>query len=236
MTERLQKYMASCGVASRRACEQLILEGKVKVNNVCIKELGMKIDPEKDNVYVNSKLISKEKKKVYIALNKPEGYVSTVKDEKNRKTVLDLINVDERIYPIGRLDYNTSGLILMTNDGDIYNKIIHPRHRINKKYIATVTGIPSDKDIYNFCNGLDIDGYITSNAEFKIINSFKDKCKVEIIIHEGKNRQIRKMCDKIQHPVITLRRVAIGNITLDELQKGEWRHLTDEEISYIRNL
>ena len=127
MEERLQKYMAQCGVASRRKCEEIILEGKVKVNGVVVKELGTKIDPEKDTVEFNDKIIKIEEKKVYIMLNKPEGYITSAKDEKGRKTVLDIVNVDERIYPIGRLDYDSSGLLLLTNDGSIYNNIIHPR-------------------------------------------------------------------------------------------------------------
>lgn len=236
MKERLQKYMASCGIASRRKCETMILEGKVKVNDTIVYELGIKVDPNEDQVYVNSKLITKEENKVYIMLNKPEGVVSTVKDEKGRKTILDLINVKERIYPIGRLDYDTSGLIILTNDGDIYNRVIHPRQEIDKIYIAMIKGIPSEEKIKNFCSGIDIGGYITSNANLKILKKFKDKCKVEIIIHEGKNRQIRKMCDKIGHPVITLKRICVGSLTLSNLEKGEWRYLKKEELDYLKNL
>ncbi|MCY6372553.1 pseudouridine synthase [Clostridium ganghwense] len=236
MKERLQKYMASCGVASRRKCESIILEGKVKVNDTIVRELGVKVDLLKDKVYVDSKLITKEENKVYIALNKPEGYVSTVKDEKGRKTILDLINVKERIYPIGRLDYDTSGIIILTNDGDIYNKIIHPRHEIDKVYIAIIKGIPSNEKIKEFCNGVDIGGYITANADFKIIKKFKNSCEVKIIIHEGKNRQIRRMCDKIGHPVIALKRHSIGKLTLDNLPIGQWRYLKEAEENYLKNL
>ncbi|WMJ81922.1 pseudouridine synthase [Clostridium sp. MB40-C1] len=236
MIERLQKYMASCGVDSRRKCEDIILSGKVRVNDKIVQELGVKIDTDKDKVYVDSKLITKEKSKLYIALNKPEGYVSTVKDDRGRKTIIDLIKLDERIYPIGRLDYNTSGLILLTNDGDIYNKIIHPREEINKLYLATIKGIPSKEKIEKFCNGIDIGGYITSNASFKIIKKFKDTCEVEITIHEGKNRQIRKMCDKIGHPVISLKRISIGKLTLGNLKQGEWRYLHECEMDYLNSL
>ncbi|MCY6958218.1 pseudouridine synthase [Clostridium brassicae] len=236
MIERLQKYMASCGVDSRRKCEDIILSGKVRVNDKIVRELGVKIDNDKDKVYVDSKLITKEKSKLYIALNKPEGYVSTVKDDRGRKTIIDLIKLDERIYPIGRLDYNTSGLILLTNDGDIYNKIIHPREEINKLYLATIKGIPSKEKIEKFCNGIDIGGYITSNASFKIIKKLKDTCEVEITIHEGKNRQIRKMCDKIGHPVISLKRICIGKLTLGNLKQGEWRYLHEYEMNYLNSL
>lgn len=233
MIERLQKYMAHCGVASRRKCESIIIQNRVKVNEVIINELGFKIDTSKDIVKVDNKRINIEEKKVYIALNKPEGYVSTVKDENNRKTILDIVKVDERVYPIGRLDYDTSGLILLTNDGDIYNKIIHPRFEKNKVYIAEIRGIPSSEDIKRFEGGLDIGGYVTSKASIKIINSYKNMSRVRIMIHEGKNRQIRRMCSLIKHPVISLERTEIGKIKLGNLKKGKWRYLTSDEINSI---
>lgn len=236
MEERLQKFMASCGIASRRKCEEIILQGRVKVNEKLITELGYKINTEKDKITVDSRLIKPEKRKIYIALNKPEGYVSTVKDEKNRKTVLDLVKVDERIYPIGRLDYDTSGLIILTNDGEIYNKIIHPREEKNKIYIAIVKGIPSEVDIKRFQNGLDIDGYITAPSSFKIISNTKNSTEVIITIHEGRNRQIRKMCQLINHPVLKLKRIQIGKIELGNLPSGKWRFLNEHEIEYLKNL
>lgn len=234
--ERLQKYMARCGVASRRKCEEIILLGKVKVNNKVVNELGYKINADNDKVTVDNKLIKPEEKKVYIALNKPEGYVSTVKDEKGRKTIIDLIKIKERVYPIGRLDYDTSGLILLTNDGDIYNKIIHPREEKNKIYIAIIKGMPSKEEIERFKNGINIDGYITAKASFKVLKSNSDCSEVKIMIHEGKNRQIRKMCEAIKHPVLKLKRVQIGDIKLGDLPKGEWRFLNDNELNYLRKL
>lgn len=236
MKERLQKYMAACGVASRRKCEEIILQDRVKVNGEIVNELGFKVDPEIDKVYVDSVLISLEEKKVYIALNKPEGYVSTVKDERGRKTILDIVKVNERIFPIGRLDYNTSGLIILTNDGDVYNKIIHPREEIDKVYIAVIKGVPSNDEIKNFCNGVDIGGYVTSKANFEIIEKLDDKCKVKIVIHEGKNRQVRRMCEKIGHPVIALKRVSVGKISLSTIKRGEWRYLNDSEVNYLKSL
>ncbi|WP_027623512.1 pseudouridine synthase [Clostridium lundense] len=236
MEERLQKYMARCGVASRRKCEEIILEGNVKVNNKVVNELGFKINAEIDKVQVYGKYISPEENKVYIALNKPEGYVCTVKDEKGRKTILDLVKVNERIYPIGRLDYDTSGLILLTNDGNIYNKIIHPREEKNKKYIATIKGIPSKDEIEKFENGIDIGDYITAPSKINILSKNNGNAKVSIIIHEGKNRQIRRMCEKINHPVINLKRVSIGNVKLGDLKLGEWRHLKDNEVEYLKSL
>ncbi|MEA4825050.1 MAG: pseudouridine synthase [Clostridium sp.] len=236
MKERLQKYMAACGVAARRKCEEIIEEGRVKVNGNIVTELGFKVDPELDEIVVDSKLIKLEERKVYILLNKPEGYVSTVKDERGRKTILDIVKVNERIFPIGRLDYNTSGMILLTNDGDIYNRIIHPRKEVNKVYIAVIEGAPSKDKIDEFCNGIDIGGYITAKAKFRIIEKLQDKSKVEIIIHEGKNRQVRRMCEKIGHPVIALKRISVGNIKLGNLRRGEWRYLDENEINYLKNL
>lgn len=234
MEERLQKYMASCGIASRRKCEEIILQSRVKVNGRTVNELGFKIDGEKDLVTLDGKLIKKEKNKVYIALNKPKGYVSTVKDERGRKTILDLVDVTERVYPIGRLDYDTSGLILLTNDGDIYNKVIHPKQEKNKIYIALIKGIPTENDIKEFERGIDIDGYITAPAKFKIIKKFKDSCEVEIVIHEGRNRQIRKMCDFINHHVLELKRIQVGDIKLGNLPLGKWRCLTSKEVENIK--
>lgn len=236
MEERLQKFMARCGVASRRKCEELILEGKVKVNDVIVRELGTKINPSTDQVVVNGVLIKPEERKIYIALNKPVGYVTTVKDEKNRKTVLDLVHVEERIYPIGRLDYNTSGLLLLTNDGDVYNRVIHPRQSIKKVYVATVKGHIADNNLQLFSKGIDIGGYITAPAKIRILKKFKDATKVEITIHEGKNRQIRRMCEKIGNPVMELNRIKIGNIELEGLALGKWRHLSDKEIEYLKKL
>jgi 23S rRNA pseudouridine2605 synthase len=234
--ERLQKFMARCGVASRRKCEEIITMGRVKVNDSLVVELGYKIDPDIDKVYLDDKIISIEENKVYIALNKPEGIVSTVKDEKGRKTILDLVEVKERIYPIGRLDYETSGLIILTNDGDIYNKVIHPREAINKVYIALLEGLPTEEEISKFCNGIDIDGYITAKADLQVLKRVGVNSSARITIHEGKNRQIRKMCDAIDHSVINLKRVSVGEILLEDLEKGKWRSLTNKEVEYLKNL
>jgi len=242
MEERLQKYMASCGIASRRKCEELILKGLVKVNGDIITELGFKVDPEKDKILYNNKEIKKEEDKIYILLNKPEGYITSVKDERGRKTILDIVKVKERIYPIGRLDYDTSGLLLLTNDGEIYNKIIHPRVQVDKIYIALCKGEFTKEEIEKFKSGIDIGGYITAEANIKVLSVKHDKKSgiknslVEITIHEGKNRQIRKMCSSLNHDVITLKRVKLGNITLGNLKKGEYRNLTNKELDYINTL
>ena len=236
MEERLQKFMAKCGVASRRKCEQFILEGKVKINGKVVNELGVKVIENKDTVEFNNKIIVPEEKKVYFALNKPVGYITSLKDEKGRKTILDIVKVNERIFPIGRLDYDSSGLLILSNDGDIYNKIIHPRVSIDKKYIATVKGKFTKEEMIKFSNGVDIGGYITSYASIKEISSKNNISTVEIIIHEGKNRQIRKMCSALGHDVINLKRVSIGEISLGYLKLGEYRNLTKEELSYINSL
>ena len=232
MEERLQKYMARCGVASRRKCEEIILAGKVKVNGMIINELGTKVTLD-DIVEYEGKRILPEENKVYIMLNKPEGVITSAKDEKGRKTILDIVKVEERVYPIGRLDYDSSGLLLLTNDGDVYNNIIHPRVEIDKKYIAECKGIFSKQDIEKFEKGLDIGGYVTAPAKIRIISYIST---VEITIHEGKNRQIRRMCSSLNHEVISLKRVSIGELKLGYLQKGKYRELTKEEVQYIKEL
>ncbi|MBK1810131.1 rRNA pseudouridine synthase [Clostridium sp. YIM B02505] len=236
MEERLQKFMARCGVASRRKCEELILSGIVSVNDIIIKELGTKIDCDKDIVKVSGKEIRPEEKKRYIMLNKPEGYISSVKDEHDRLTVIDLIGIEERIFPIGRLDFDSSGLLLLTNDGEIYNKLIHPRQKITKTYVAIVNGMFSKDDIKKFENGIDIGGYITADAKIEVIEIQEDRSKIRLQIHEGKNRQIRKMCAALNHEVLELTRESIGEIKLGTLEKGNFRELTETELNYIKSL
>ncbi|WP_244835391.1 pseudouridine synthase [Clostridium sp. BJN0001] len=236
MEERLQKFMAECGVASRRKCEEYILQGTVYVNGEKIDKLGTKVNPENDKVEFNGNVLKKEEKKVYIMLNKPEGYITSVKDEKDRLTILDIVKCSERIYPVGRLDYDSSGLVLLTNDGSIYNKIIHPREKLIKKYIAVVKGKVTDKDIEHLKKGVDIGGYITSDADATIISIDGDISTVEIDIHEGKNRQIRRMFASLNYEVISLKRIAIGHLKLGYLKKGGYRELNDIEMNYIRNL
>lgn len=234
---RLQKYMAKCGIASRRKSEEIILEGRVKVNDIVVKELGMTINLKKDIVKVDNEIIKLEENKIYIMLNKPKGYVTTVKDKHSEKIVLDLINgVKERIYPVGRLDVDTTGLLLLTNDGDLAYKLTHPSYEIPKKYIALVKGIPNNKKLYKFRKGLKIDGRMTAEAYIKILKRNRDTSLLEISIHEGRNRQVRKMCKYIGHPVIQLERVAIGKLELGNLGIGEWRYLTSKEIEYLKKL
>ncbi len=234
---RLQKFMAQCGIASRRKSEEIIANKRVKVNGELITELGYKIDPFKDTITVDGKRLKHREKKIYIIMNKPKGYVTTVSDEYNRKTVLDLVkDVKERVYPVGRLDYDTSGLLILTNDGELAYRMIHPKYEVVKTYIATVEGKPSEEELERFRHGLEIDGYITSEAEIEILNTINDKSVVKIQIHEGKNRQIRKMCEKIGHPVTSLKRISIGELELGTLRKGCWRFLNDNEIEYLKKI
>lgn len=232
--ERLQKYIARCGVTSRRKAEELILQGHVKVNGLIVNELGSKIDPEHDVVEVNNKKISEKNEHIYIKLYKPEGYVTTVKDQFNRKTVLDLINIKERIYPIGRLDYNTSGLLLLTDDGELANKLMHPKYLIYKTYEAVVKGIISDDSINKLKTGVFIEGYKTAPAKVKLLNIKEKQSIVQISIHEGKNRQVRKMFDSVGHPVIKLKRISFGDINLKDLTTGQWKYLSNDEIKFLK--
>lgn len=233
--ERLQKYMASCGIASRRKCEEIIISGRVKVNGQIVTELGFKIDKDLDNVLVDDNIIKEESKKVYIALNKPIGVLSSVSDDRGRETIIDLVKIPERIFPIGRLDYDSCGLILLTNDGDIYNKVIHPRENIDKIYQFTINGKLKKEDIEKIEKGVDIGGYVTRPCKLKILNEGKDS-NYEIIIHEGKNRQIRKMLETAGFNVFYLERLQIGEIHLANLTRGNWRNLYKNEINYLKSL
>lgn len=236
---RINKYIASCGVASRRKAEELINAGRIKVNGKIINELSFQVDENNDRVEVDEKLIGLEERLVYIMLNKPEGYVTTVKDQFDRKSVIDLVkDVGERVYPIGRLDYETSGLLLLTNDGDLTYKLTHPKHEVDKTYIATLKGIPTLNEMKNFEKGLYIEDYKTAPAKIKVLkkNEEKNYCVCEIKIHEGRNRQVRKMCRAINHPVMNLRRKAMGKIVLKDVEIGQYRYLTQEEIDYLKTV
>lgn len=238
MEERLQKFLAEAGVASRRKAEELIAAGKIKVNGKVVTELGTKIDPKKDEVlYLDKEVSTKEVELVYIMLHKPEGYVTTAKEQFGRPGVMDLIrDVKARIFPVGRLDYDTSGLLLLTNDGDLTYKLTHPKHDVDKTYIAKLYGTPDDMDLQKFRRGVVIDGKQTKPAKMQILEKGERQSTVEIIIHEGRNRQVRKMCEAIKHPVAQLKRVATGDLTMGDLPKGKYRHLTQKEVKYLKSL
>ena len=233
---RLQKFMAEAGIASRRKCEELILAGDVTVNGKTVFELGTKVNPEKDEVLFKGKKINIINKKVYILLNKPIGYVTTVSDQFRRDTVLDLVKVKERIVPVGRLDMYTSGALILSNDGEFINKVTHPRHEVEKTYTVTLIGIVNNDDVNKLKNGVIIDdNYKTKPAKVRILktDSELNRSRLEIKIHEGKNRQIRKMCEAIDKKVIALHRTQIGNISVKDLKIGTWRYLTPKEVQSI---
>lgn len=234
---RLQKYLALSGVASRRKSEEIILEGRIKVNGSVVTELGTKIDPDKDVVLFDNKVIKQEEKKVYYLLNKPVGYVTTAKDQFNRPNVVEIINSEKyRIYPVGRLDYNTSGLLILTNDGDLTNKITHPANHVEKTYLVKCKGAVSKQGLDRLRNGIDIGGYVTQKAKVEIIKTDGRNTSVKITISEGKNRQIRKMFDAIGNPVIDLKRISIGAIKVDGIEIGKYRSMTDDELRYLKSL
>lgn len=235
MEERLQKYLANSGVASRRKCEELILQGKVEVNGKVVIELGTKINPEEDIVKFDGKEVKQAKKMVYILLNKPIGYVTTADDQFGRDTVLDLVKVRERIVPVGRLDMYTSGALILTNDGDFVYKVTHPKHEIEKTYTVTVKGIIQNSEVEQLRKGVKIDDYITKPAKVKILKTDieKDISRLEITIHEGKNRQVRKMCEAVNRKVLALHRSKIGGIGVKDIELGKWRYLRENEIQKL---
>ena len=236
MLMRLQKYLAEAQVASRRKAEEIILQGRVKVNDKTITELGTKIESDRDNITVDGKRFQICEKMIYIMLNKPEGCVTTVKDQFDRKSVIDYVSdVKERVYPVGRLDYDTSGLLILTNDGDLTYKLTHPKHNIEKTYIADVDREPDSNDMEKFKKGLIIDGRKTAPAEIEIMKRGR-LTSLKIKIHEGRNRQVRKMCAAINCNVVRLKRIAEGNLKLGNLERGKYRYLTDEEIRYLKCL
>ncbi|MDO5569034.1 MAG: pseudouridine synthase [bacterium] len=232
--ERLQKVIATSGVCSRRKAEEKIINNKVKVNGKVINTLGFKVR-QSDKIEVDDILIEKNKQLYYILLNKPRAVVSTTKDEKNRKTVIDIINIKERIYPVGRLDYDTTGLLLLTNDGDFANMLMHPSNKIDKVYIAKVKGIVTGYDVKRLKNGVIIDGKRTSEARVKLKSIDKDKkvSIVEITIHEGKNHQIKKMFSSLGLDVLKLKRTGYSFLTLDGVKVGEYRMLNQKEVKRL---
>ena len=233
---RLQKYLAQAGVDSRRKCEIYIQEGRVTVNGKVVTELGLKVEKD-DEVYFDNKKVELVQKVVYYILNKPVGYITSVSDEKNRPTVMDLIkDKKERVFPVGRLDYNTSGLLLMTNDGDLTYALTHPKHDVPKTYIAKVKGHVNVKSIEKLCQGVMIDDYLTAPAIVKRVSGGGTTTTLSITIHEGKNRQVRKMCEAVGHSVLQLKRVAIGELGIEDLKLGEYRELTSKEIQYLKEI
>ncbi len=236
MEERLQKFLAEAGIASRRKSEELILEGKVKVNGKIVTGLGTKINPEIDKVEYNGELVEKKNEPyTYILLNKPIDYVTTAKDQFNRNTVLDLVKTNKRLVPVGRLDMYTSGALILTDDGDFVYKITHPKHEITKTYTVTLKGLVTNEDVKKLEKGVDIGNFVTNKAKVKILKTdeVQNKSRLEITIHEGKNRQIRRMCEAIGKKVLALHRSKIGDIGVKDLKIGTWRCLSKQEVDEL---
>ena len=230
---RLQKYMAHCGVASRRSCEAIIAEGRVRVNGGVVTRMGVTITPGVDTVEVDGRIIEPEKEKVHIALYKPEGYITTVSDPYGRPSVMDLIEElkDVRLYPVGRLDGDSRGLLLMTNDGAFAHRLTHPRFHVEKEYRAKVRGIPNERELDRLRNGgVELDGRPASPAKTWVEKVTGGTALCRIVIREGRNRQVRRMFDAVGHPVVELTRLRVGPVWLTGIEPGRWRHLTEDEI------
>lgn len=234
--ERLQKILSQAGVASRRASERLMLEGRVTVNGATVRELGTKADPAGDDIRVDGRRIKVAEHHRYILLNKPRGYMTTRFDPQQRPTVIDLLKgVREYVYPVGRLDFDSEGLLLLTNDGDLAARLTHPSHGVARVYEAQLLGVPDDHDLKRLARGLIIDGRRTAPAEVQLLPGARDSkgSTLRLTVHEGRNRQVRKMCEGIGHPVDRLKRVAIGPIRDSHLKPGRWRELTAEEVKKL---
>ncbi len=230
---RIQKYMAQCGVASRRKSEELIQKGLVQVNGITIREPGFPVEPEQDEIIVAGKRLNTSEK-IYLMVNKPKGVLSTSEDTHGRQRVLDLVPIKERLYTVGRLDMETEGLLLLTNDGDLTFRLTHPSHEFVKTYVGLVKGCPDKSSLEAFRHGIDIEDYRTAPAAIKVLKANRETSLLEMQIHEGKKRQIRKMCAAIGHPIIDLKRVAVGKLSLGNLKPGEWRYLKHDEIIYLK--
>ncbi|MEK3881495.1 pseudouridine synthase [Paenibacillus sp. PL2-23] len=233
--ERLQKILAQAGVASRRKCEELILSGVVEVNGEKVTTLGAKADPAADVITVSGKPIRSEKK-LYLMMNKVKGVITSAKDPQGRKTVTDFLpGIKERVYPVGRLDYDTEGLLLLTNDGEFANLLTHPSHHVPKTYLATVKGVPHGSALEQLQKGIQLEDGLTSPAEVEYhdVDTEKNEATITITIYEGRNRQVRRMFEAINHKVIRLKRIKFGDLGLQQLPRGKYRHLTPQEVQEL---
>jgi 23S rRNA pseudouridine2605 synthase len=234
MLERLQKIISAAGITSRRASEELILNGQVTVNGAVVTELGTKADPAKDRITVNGTLLQIREQRLYLLLNKPAGYMTTLDDPEGRPLVTDLLKeINERVYPVGRLDYNTEGLLLLTNDGDWANKLMHPRHEIDKEYHVRVRGKVHKSQLDQLAEGVEIDGKKTAPATAVLIKDGEQNDWLSITIHEGRNRQIRRMCEAVSLSVVRLKRVRYGSLVLGTLKSGQFRQLNEAEVKEL---
>lgn len=231
---RISKYLSVSGITSRRKAEELIRSGRITINGKIITDLSFKIIPDLDIVKLDGNIIKMNVRKIYIKLFKPAGYITSSSDEFGRKTVLDLIDINERIFSIGRLDKDTRGLLLLTNDGDLAYKITHPKYEIEKTYRVRIKGEPKDEELNMLKVGIDLDDFKTSPAKIKLLNVYHNTCDLLIKIHEGKKRQIRRMFEYIGHPVIDLIRLKIGPIELGDLKEGQWVYMNNTELNSLK--
>ena len=235
MLDRLQKIISAAGITSRRAAETMILDGRVSVNGVVVTELGSKADPSVDSITVDGKPLTIAAKKLYILLNKPAGYMTTLDDPEGRPLVVDLLkDVGERVYPVGRLDFNTEGLLLLTSDGEWANQLMHPRHEVEKEYHVRVRGKVHKSQLDQLAAGVEIDGRKTAPARVRIIKEGEQNDWFSITIHEGRNRQVRRMCEAVSLAVVRLKRVRYGTLSVTDLKPGEFRYLTEAEVNSLR--
>lgn len=235
--ERLQKVLAHAGVASRREAEKIILDGRVKLNGVVVDALGTKANPESDIIEVDGNRILSNEKKVYFVLNKPGRCVTTMSDPQGRRTVKDLLSgIKERVYPVGRLDFDTTGVLIITNDGELANGLAHPKKEVDKCYRARVEGIPTEKALERLRQGIELKDGLTAPAKVKLLEKRQDEASVEIIIHEGRNRQVKRMCDAVGHRVTKLTRVSLGPISSEGLRPAQLRPLSAKEIAALKAL
>jgi 23S rRNA pseudouridine2605 synthase len=234
MRERLQKVLAKAGIASRRRAEELIREGRVRVDGKVVTEMGVQVDPDNQKIDCDGHPVSVQEKKVYILLNKPVGFLSTVHDPQKRPVVTDLLpNIKERIYPVGRLDLDTEGALILTNDGELAQKILHPSKEVTKTYIARVEGTPGPQKLAALSKGINLEGKKTWPAELMVLETGEQMTSIQIVIHEGRKRQVRKMFEAIGHPVLQLRRIAYGKLELGDLKPGIYRILTPADLKMI---
>ena len=234
MQERLQKILAQAGIASRRKAEELIREGKVRVDGMVVTEMGVRVDPATQKIECNGRPVFSLEKKVYILLHKPAGFLSTVRDPQGRPIVTDLLpNIKERIYPVGRLDLDTEGALLLTNDGELAQAVLHPSREVKKTYVAKIKGRPGSKKLAALSRGIELEGKKTWPAEITVLASEKQTTTIQIVIHEGRKRQVRKMFEAVGHKVLQLKRIAYGQLALGELKPGKYRFLPPGDIKLI---
>lgn len=234
---RLNKFLAQAGVASRREADRMITEGRVTVNNTVVEELGIQIDPRMDAVRVDGRKIKKERQEFYLCLNKPTGYLVTLKDPFNRPTVLELLpKLKKRVFPVGRLDMDSEGLLLLTNNGELANRLMHPRYRIKKVYEVRTKGIPSHKSLQRLERGIHLDGKKTAPAVVTHLGSDPKNARIRIELTEGRKREVRRMFEAIGYSLFSLKRINYAGIAIGTLKKGQWRYLTPSEVTHLKKL